>query len=422
MNSKLFKLCGLLIIHNVVLGMKSSLIDSSSFIGVCSQITRESKLYNPYSIHKNLLKSCRDANINFTRTGFKWKLIHPSKNEWDWEITDTVVNSAKERNVKILAVIGAMPIPLMYSPLDHIDLWLEFVDSLTNRYKSDIFHWEIWNEPNIRSGKYWPQNQLPEPFAEYVIKAAEIIKKNQPESTILLGGLASSKKSKPFEFWESLFKLNVLEKIDGVSYHPYRYPSLKLIDFNEKLKKLISKYSTNQKQLWVTEFGIPAVSIVNSGKFSFNYQKNQILQSILVHWATGGSKFFIYSLIDKAEMDPRATKKQTRKIIKGFFGLLEKNMSEKPSYKGVKWLSTIINKYYPLEMEVTSDGMIIIASNKNNGEKAYFTWGSKANNRIYDNRIKNSVSFARSSKKEILLDSKVSMKNSFGNNEVVYWN
>ncbi|MBI66003.1 MAG: hypothetical protein CMG64_06900 [Candidatus Marinimicrobia bacterium] len=421
MNSILFKLYILLIVHNVMFGMKSSLIDTSSFIGVCSQITRQSKAYNPYSIHKDLLNACSDANINFTRTGFKWKFIHPSKDEWNWAITDTIVNSAKIRNVKILALIGSMPVPFMESPLNYIDLWLEFVDSLTIRYKSDIFHWEIWNEPNIRSGKYWPQNQLPEPFAEYVIRAAEIIKKNQPESIILLSGLASSKKSNPFGLWESLFKLNVLEKIDGVAYHPYKYPGLKLIEFNKKLKKLISKYSKNEKQLWVTEFGIPAVSSVNSGKFSFNYQKDQILQSILVHWATGGSKFFIYSLIDKSEMDPRATRKQNRQKIKGFFGLLEKNMLQKPSYKGVKWLSSIINDYNPLEIEVISDGIIITALNKKNGEKAFFSWGSKANNRLYDNKSINSVSFAKSTKKEIQLDTEVSIKNTFGNSEVVYW-
>ena len=212
MNSILFKLYILLIVHNVMFGMKSSLIDTSSFIGVCSQITRESKAYNPYSIHKDLLNACSDANINFTRTGFKWKFIHPSKDEWNWAITDTIVNSAKIRNVKILALIGSMPVPFMESPLNYIDLWLEFVDSLTIRYKSDIFHWEIWNEPNIRSGKYWPQNQLPEPFAEYVIRAAEIIKKNQPESIILLSGLASSKKSNPFGLWESLFKVKKRNK------------------------------------------------------------------------------------------------------------------------------------------------------------------------------------------------------------------
>ena len=420
MNSKLFKLCSLLIIHNVVLGMKSSLIDSSSFIGVCSQITRESKLYNPYSIHKNLLKSCRDANINFTRTGFKWKLIHPSKNEWDCEITDTVVNSAKQRNVKILAVIGAMPIPFMDSPLDHIDLWLEFVDSLTNRYKSDIFHWEIWNEPNLRSGKYWPQNQLPEPFADYVIKAAEIIKKNQPESTILLGGLASSKKFKPFEFWESMFKLNVLDYVDGLSYHPYHYPGKDLIKFNQKLKILISRYSSETKQLWVTEFGVPSIKLIPAGKFSYDFQKNKILQSILVHWATGGSKFFIYSLWDIITLDPNLTKKEIRQYKKGFFGLLKKDMSQKPSFKAVKWLSTILPYYNPIEIKEIDDGIIIAVLDKNDGKKGYFTWGMKTNKNMY-RKMKDSLSYVKSFNKEINLNGNNFLKATFTNDEVLFW-
>lgn len=405
----------------MLFGFDNHQTESSNFIGVCSQITRESRLYNPYAVHGELIDSFSSANIHFTRTGFKWKFIHPKKDEWDWRITDQVVRTAIEKGVSILALIGGMPVSAMESPMDNIDLWLEFVDSLSARYKNDIYHWEIWNEPNVRSGKYWPQNALPGPFVNYVTEASKIIRKNQPESFILLGGLATGKKAKPFDVWESMFELNVLNHVDGVAYHSYKYPGKKLIGFNEKLKKLINKYSTSNKELWITEFGIPAVSSLNKGKFSFEYQKNQILQSILIHWATDGAKFFIYSIWDKVEFDPSLSKKEIRQNKKGFYGLLKKDMSHKPSYGAVKWLSTILPYYDPIEIKENDDGIIIAVLDKKDGKKGFITWGVNTNKKMYKESKKNSLLYVNSFEKIITLDNDIFNIDSFSKDEVLHW-
>ena len=418
---KIFILGIILIIQNVMLGEQNyDLKTEPSFIGICSQITRESKLYNPYSVRDELIGSLVEANVHFTRTGFQWRLIHPEKDKWDWRVSDQAIQSAKENDVFILGLIGGIPKFAMTNPIEHIDLWLEFVDSLTIRYKSKIYHWEILNEPNLRSGKYWPQNFLPSPYIDYIIKAAEIIKKNQPESTILLGGLASSKKLKPFEFWESMFKLNVLDYVDGLSYHPYHYPGKDLIKFNQKLKKLISRYSSETKQLWVTEFGVPSIKLIPAGKFSYDFQKNIILQSILVHWATGGSKFFIYSLWDIIELDANLTRKEIRQYKKGFFGLLKKDLSQKPSFKAVKWLSTILPYYNPIEIKEKDDGIIIAVLDKKDGKKGYFTWGMKTNKNMY-RKMKDSLSSVKSFNKEINLNGNSFLNATFTNDEVLFW-
>lgn len=348
----------------------------SSFIGVCSHITRETKAHNPYSSHKDLLNTMRSGNIHFTRTGFKWRIIHPTHDEWNWKITDAVVASAKERNVNILALVGAMPRWVGEAPQEHVDLWVEFVDSLSSRYKNDIFYWEIWNEPNTRSGKYWPQDALPDLFATYVIQAGQAIRKNQPEATILLGGLTTSKKANPFGLWTSLFELGVLNAVDGIAYHPYQFTGVELMDFNQQLNQLVSKYTPVKKELWITEYGVPAIDSDKYPQFSYATQRNNILKTILIHWATGGTKFFIYSLWDEKEYSSFMNAKDLRQNRQGYFGLLEMDMSPKPSYLAVRWLSRLLDEYDPVELQNNRAGILISVKHKISGEIHYFSWGA----------------------------------------------
>jgi len=367
-----------------------------SFLGVCSQVTQERILYNPYAIHKALMDSIESLGINFTRTGFSWHKIHPSPEAWDWRVPDEVVTSARERGVKILALVGGKPFDLNESPLASLQLWKDFVDSLTIRYVEDIFNWEIWNEPNLRSGKYWPQDALPEEFAEYTIVAAKIIRKNQPDATILLGGLATGKKAKPFQTWESLFDLGVLDFIDGIAYHTYQYTGVALVEFNRSLTSLVEKYASSKKELWITEYGVPAVDSNHHSKFNYDNQQQDILKSALIHWSTGGAKFFIYSLWDKEEANLQYQEKDIRENKQRYYGLLKKDGSPKPAFDAVKWLNTILSEYEPLGLEVDGDNVIITAKNNNGGQLAYFSWGSTSGEELYNSRLDKSLTSMQS--------------------------
>ena len=376
----------------------------STFIGVCSQVTRESPRYNPFAVHKELMDKTIAANINFTRFGFKWHTIHPSPDQWDWRVTDAVVASAAEKNLHILALITGMPNEVMDDPAANIDIWLEFVDSLTTRYSEDIFHWEIWNEPNLRNGKYWPPTELPGPFADYVMGAARVIRKNQPTATILLGGLATGQKSQPFKLWGSLFELGVLDYVDGIAYHTYQYSGKGLIEFNQRISRLVEKYSTEEKEYWITEYGVPAIDSDQFARVSYNTQTKNLMKSILVHWATGGNKFFIFSIWDKADFTPDQTEKQLRKNRTYYYGLLEKDMTPKPSYFAVKWLSAQLEQYEPMDIQDTSDGLIIRAKHKSSGNMVYFSWGSKAQKELMSSRNKKSLSLFETSETQFTLD------------------
>jgi len=348
-----------------------------SFIGVCSQITRETSAFNPYAQRDTLLRFMNLGSISSTRTGFKWRLIHPDPDTWDWQITDSVVTAAKAKNIDVLALVGSMPRLAFDAPEAYLNLWLEFVDSLSMRYKDDISEWELWNEPNSRAGKYWPKDGSPELFNSYIRGAALIIRKNQPQAKILLGGLTTGKKSEPFKFWRSLFELNILEVVDGVAYHPYQYPDNDLVEFNERLTQLIAEFSPDKKELWITEFGIPAFHSKNQAKFSYEGQRTRIAKTLLTHWALGGSKFYIYNLWDKGPIDPGVNPKELSSKKQAYFGVINYDMSPKSSFIAVKWLADILATIEPVSIISDQDGTLITARDIASGEPVFFSWGSK---------------------------------------------
>jgi len=392
---------------------------NDSFLGVCSQVTRETPQYNPFKIHEVLMDTIKGANIHFTRFGFKWHTIHPAKDEWDWRIADAVVASAKERDLQVLALISGMPKHIFDAPQEHIGLWLEFVDSLTSRYAEDIFHWEIWNEPNLKNGKYWPQSELPGPYGTYVVEATRKIRHNQPEATILLGGLATNKRSKPFKTWDALFQMGVLEHVDGIAYHTYQYTGEKLIDLNLKLSELVAKYSEEEKAFWITEYGVPGIDSNQFPQVSYQTQSQNIQKSVITHWATGGAKFFVFSIWDKAVFKPNQTRKQLKQTRTYYYGLLEKGLSPKPSYTALQWLAPLLDSYVPLEIQQLDSGVSIKLQHKTDASIAYFSWGSSG---LQEMRQKTAtLSFCESSETQWEMNNKQFRQLNLPVDEVLFW-
>jgi len=355
----------------------------AGFIAIHSHVTREPNKYgSEFNVRKEIMSLTKEAGMGFIRTGFRWKDIHPKKDVWDWELADKVVKDAEKNGVKILALVHSPPLETWAYPAhEHLDEWLIFLDKVVGRYGDYIVDWEIWNEPNVVSGKYWPQDALPDEYAELVIKSAKLIKEKQPESTVLLGGLATGKKADAFGLWEGLFPLGVLDYVDGVAFHPYEYPAHELFSFDSWLKNLISQYSNSKEELWITEFGrhSPYEEDSRGRGASYEFQAGINLATALAFWADGGEHFFIYKLIDQAVYNPDTAEEVIEKHHSSFFGLLKKDLTPKPAFNAMEWLAGKLEDLTYVSHQEFSDGALIEAVDSS-GKKAYFSWGKTAVN------------------------------------------
>ncbi len=406
--------------ESIALPAETDSLPIGSFLGVCSHLTREKQYDNTFKIHQELMNITKSANMNFIRTGFKWKDIHPSPNKWNWRITDEVVASAKERGIRILALVGGGP-QWAIPPEKYINDWTTFVDSLVTRYGNYISHWEIWNEPNLPSGKYWPQNNFPEEYADYVCNAYNIIKQKHPESTVLLGGFATGKKSEPFRKWDELFQIGILECVDGVAFHPYHYSGLDILIFNKKMRELIARYSSQDKELWATEYGIPSIQSSSIKKYDYETQVNKILQTVLLFWYDSGQRMFIFNLKDKMDYKPSMSKKELHSNRSKFHGIIKSDLKPKPAYKAVNWVSNIISQHEYLKAEILENGAIVKLKDRINGEIKYITWSFIAAEKILESAENFNLKTVESYEKQLTVTSISNPRKIFSNDTVFFW-
>ena len=93
-----------------------------------------------------------------------WPNLEPNPGQWRFDALDEYVEMAREHRVEILLPLGMSPSwasarpseVSSYSPgatAEPADLqrWRDYVRTVAQRYKGRVRHYEIWNEPNLRS-------------------------------------------------------------------------------------------------------------------------------------------------------------------------------------------------------------------------------------------------------------------------------
>jgi polysaccharide biosynthesis protein PslG len=141
------------------------------------------------------------------------------------------------------------------------------------RYSPRGVHaWEIWNEPNGTG--FWAPRPSAHRYNELLTLTAAAIKRADPRSTIILGGLAALPNRDgniaATTFLAQLGRLNAIQRVDAVGYHPYTYPYLAsfqapwrtpwnmIHSTNPRgLRSVLRQYQRPDLPIWLTEYGAP---------------------------------------------------------------------------------------------------------------------------------------------------------------------
>ncbi len=102
----------------------------------------------------------KETGVSWARLGTRWHKQEPQPDNYKFGEYDTLIESAKKHEIKVLPLIGhsaewASSAPSgsdhkdKFPPSDDmIDEWKEYVGKVVERYP-DVEYFEIWNEPNI---------------------------------------------------------------------------------------------------------------------------------------------------------------------------------------------------------------------------------------------------------------------------------
>lgn len=112
---------------------------------------------------------------------FRWTTAEPKESEFVW--FDTEIRRAKQRDVSVLGTLGFNDEWPEFADDDgkpDLDKWERFVERVVKHYRGDVRAWEVWNEPNYVFE--------PDFYAQMLKRAAEAIKRADPEASVVAMG------------------------------------------------------------------------------------------------------------------------------------------------------------------------------------------------------------------------------------------
>lgn len=230
------------------------------------------------------LDTAVSVGANWIRVDLPWADIQPlNSTQADWWRFDRVVAAANARHLKIIAVLAYTPgwarpagcSSQSCAPAD-VREYGRFVRKAVARYaKQGVHTWEVWNEPN--SAIFWMPRPDAHAYAVLLKVAAHIIRIEDPDGTILFGGLAAERTTRPdmishLDFLAAVTATGATADVDVISFHPYTFPALASENGlwwtswqtihgygaaqNRSIEGVLAARGLS-KPIWITEYGAP---------------------------------------------------------------------------------------------------------------------------------------------------------------------
>jgi hypothetical protein len=277
--------------------------------------------------------------VRWLRLGFEWSSIEPQRGQFRWNAVDRVMREAKASCLSILAMVGTTPAwarrarcQNLWCPPEDPAEFGRFVARVAKRYRtSAIRAWEVWNEEN-HAAFFRPTPDAAR-YGRLLVAATSAIRRFDPGTTILSGGLAPSRGDDqrhraPDRFLAEVYATGAMQGVDSVAYHPYSYPNLPsvrtgnngFIDQVTKVRQVMVDRGNGRQRIWLTEFGFPTPG----GAGGLMAQQEQTVQSGFETWRSldYAGPLFWFSWRDSDDSGQEARS----------FGLLRSDGSQKPAF------------------------------------------------------------------------------------------
>ncbi len=183
------------------------------------------------------------AGVKWSREEFQWHRIETAPGEFDYSFYDQMIATAHRHGISIYALLAYWnPHYESYTEAG-IDAYCNWVRQLVRRYKDQIQHWEIYNEPNIF---FWSGPK--ELYPVMLERAYAAIREEDPTAQVL--GVSTAGIDRAF----IQRVLDAGAPFDVLTIHPYR---ARLVErqFADELRRTAEQ--VGGRPVWITEMGWP---------------------------------------------------------------------------------------------------------------------------------------------------------------------
>ena len=219
-----------------------------------------------------------ESGVEAQRLTFFWSHAQPNPGDpTDFSETDAKVTLAVSHGIELLPVIAFGPRWARESDAPHsppsgvgYSAYASYLNDLVGRYGPSgsfwpahpelpyrpIRVWQIWNEPaaayqwDVSPGEDWAKS-----YGKLLRYSYYAIKDADAEAKVVLAGLAN-RSDRDLDYLYKAGKIHGY--FDVAALHPYTVQPGGVVTLIKRFRKVLKKHGDNNKQVWLTEFGLPA--------------------------------------------------------------------------------------------------------------------------------------------------------------------
>jgi hypothetical protein len=216
------------------------------------------------------------SGVESQRTLFLWSAAQPSRGgPFDFRASDASVTLAVSHGIELLPVVAFAPRWARQSdagnaPPSDPRAYAAYLRALIGRYgphgtfwaqnrslrKRPIRAWQIWNEPSASYQWTIPATADWAPGYGALLRASyRAVKAADPDARVVLAGLPNFS----YRDLEHLYRVGHIHgSFDIAAVHPYSAVKHGVLTIVKRFRAVMRRHGDAGKQLWVTEFGLPA--------------------------------------------------------------------------------------------------------------------------------------------------------------------
>ena len=228
------------------------------------------------------VRMLKEAGVTYVRQSFPWQEIEPTPGDYrEWAKYDFIVEQLTGAGIGILARVDT--IPRWARPQDdNFERWdkgppqdynnyANFVGKLAERYKGRIFHYQVWNEPNL-TGEWGGKPIDPAQYGLLLQFTWKRVKQIDPAIKVVTAGLAQTTEDgqqtnnlNELDFIRGLYESGAQPYFDILSVMDYglgdspedRRVGPERTNFSRLLlvRELMERYGDAAKPVWISEYG-----------------------------------------------------------------------------------------------------------------------------------------------------------------------
>ncbi len=254
-----------------------------------------------------------DIGCEWLRVDYSWNNIEKTPGNFDFSSMDQFTQTALQHNKKIIAVlcydagwIHNDNKPHEYISPEHYNSYIHYVTETVNRYKGQVTAFEIWNEPNLKTKRFWKGSD--DEFINLFKNTVKAIKSIDPTILVTTPGLSRG----DGKYLQKMFEADAMKNVDVISFHPYAVTLTGYQKQIERIQNTAKKYGF-KGDLWISEIGYPTGGLyptrVSESKFP-----GKIVKTLVYGLSKDIKVITWYHLFDP--------EKRSRTDSEDFFGLV----------------------------------------------------------------------------------------------------